>query len=48
MIDKDGTMAHVDAAGKREKMKDGKIMGTKDGSKVRMKADGMPWQHFDR
>lgn len=36
-IDKDGTMVHMDAAGKREKMKDGKVMEAKDGSKVMMK-----------
>ena len=37
VIDKDGTMAHFDAAGKREKMKDGKVMQAKDGSKLMMK-----------
>lgn len=37
VIDKDGTMVHIDAAGKREKMKDGKVMEAKDGSKVMMK-----------
>ena len=37
VIEKDGTMAHIDAAGKREKMKDGKVMEAKDGSKVMMK-----------
>ncbi len=37
VIEKDGTMAHVDAAGKREKMKDGKIMEAKDGSKIMMR-----------
>ena len=37
VIDKDGAMAHVDAAGKREKMKDGKVMEAKDGSKLMMK-----------
>lgn len=36
-IDKDGTMVHMDAAGKREKMKDGKVMEANDGSKVMMK-----------
>ena len=36
-IDKDGAMAHMDAAGKREKMKDGKAMQAKDGSLVMMK-----------
>ena len=37
VIQKDGSMAHIDAAGKREKMKDGKVMVAKDGSKVMMK-----------
>ena len=37
VIDKDGAMAHFDAAGKREKMKDGKVMQAKDGSKLMMK-----------
>ncbi len=37
VIDKSGAMAHIDAAGKREKMKDGKVMEAKDGSKVMMK-----------
>jgi hypothetical protein len=36
-VDKDGSMVHIDAAGKREKMKDGKVMQAKDGSKVMMK-----------
>jgi len=36
-VDKDGTMAHIDAAGNRVKMKDGKVMTAKDGSKVMMK-----------
>ena len=30
-------MAHMEAAGKRETMKDGKVMEAKDGSKVMMK-----------
>ncbi len=37
VIDKDGAMVHIDAAGKREKMKDGKVMEAKDGSKLMMK-----------
>ncbi len=37
VIDKDGAMAHMDAAGKREKMKDGKVMEAKDGSRLMMK-----------
>ncbi len=31
------TMIHIDAAGKRVKMRDGKVMEAKDGSKVMMK-----------
>ena len=34
---KDGTMAHYDAAGGRVKMKDGRVMDAKDGSKLMMK-----------
>ena len=37
VIDAKGAMIHTDAAGKREKMKDGKVMEAKDGSKVMMK-----------
>lgn len=37
VIDKSGAMAHMDAAGKRVKMKDGKVMMGKDGSKLMMK-----------
>jgi hypothetical protein len=32
-----GTMVHLDAAGNRVKMKDGKVMEAKDGSKLMMK-----------
>jgi len=32
-----GTMIHMDAAGNRVKMKDGKVMTAKDGSKLMMK-----------
>ncbi len=31
------TMIHIDAAGKRVRMKDGKVMEAKDGSKLMMK-----------
>ena len=37
VVDKSGTMVHMDAAGKRVKMKDGKVMMAKDGSKLMMK-----------
>ena len=37
VIEKSGTMAHYDAAGKRVIMRDGVIMETKDGSKLMMK-----------
>ncbi len=37
VVEKSGTMAHIDAAGKRVRMKDGKIMTAKDGSKLMMK-----------
>lgn len=37
IIEKRGTMIHLDAAGNRVKMKDGKVMEAKDGSKVMMK-----------
>lgn len=36
-IEKEGTVMHIDAAGKRVKMKDGKVMEVKDGSKLMMK-----------
>ena len=36
-IEKNGTMAHFDAAGKRVIMRDGVIMEAKDGSKLMMK-----------
>ena len=37
VIMKNGTMAHYDAAGTRVKMKDGRVMDAKDGSKFMMK-----------
>ncbi len=37
IIEKGGTMVHLDAAGNRVRMKDGKVMQAKDGSKVMMK-----------
>lgn len=37
VVEKDGSMAHVDPTGKRIKMRDGHVMETKDGNKVIMK-----------
>ena len=37
MVQKDGTMAHIDAASNRVKMRDGVVMEAKDGSKLMMK-----------
>ncbi len=37
VIEKSGTMAHMDAAGKRVKMQDGLVMTGKDGGKPMMK-----------
>ena len=43
VIEAKGTMMHMDAAGKRVKMRDGKVMEAKDGSKVMMKNNAI-WQ----
>ena len=37
VVEAKGTMVHMDAAGNRVKMKDGKVMTAKDGSKLMMK-----------
>ena len=37
MVHKDGTMAHIDAAGNRVKMRNGVVMEAKDGTKYVMK-----------
>ena len=37
VVEAKGTMIHVDPAGNRVKMKDGKVMTAKDGSKLMMK-----------
>ncbi len=37
VMEKGKTMIHIDAAGNRVKMKDGKVMEAKDGSKLMMK-----------
>lgn len=43
MFEKQGTMVHIDAAGNRVKMRDGRVMEAKDGSKVMMKNNAL-WQ----
>jgi hypothetical protein len=43
MFEKQGTMVHIDAAGNRVKMRDGKVMEAKDGTKVMMKNNAI-WQ----
>lgn len=43
IIEKPGTIVHMDAAGNRVKMRDGKVMEAKDGSKVMMKNNAI-WQ----
>jgi hypothetical protein len=37
VVEEKGTMIHIDATGNRVKMRDGKVMEAKDGSKVMMK-----------
>lgn len=39
LVQKDGTMVHLDAAGNRVKMRDGEVMEAKDGSRIMMKND---------
>lgn len=41
VVEAKGTMVHIDAAGNRVKMKDGKVMTAKDGSKLMMKNDAI-------
>ena len=41
IIAEDKSMTHLDAAGKRVRMKDGKIMEAKDGSKLMMKSNAI-------
>lgn len=43
VIEQQGTMAHINSAGKRVKMRDGTVMEAKDGSKVMMKNNAI-WQ----
>lgn len=41
VIEKQGTMVHLDAAGNRVRMKDGQVMEAKDGSKLMMKNNAL-------
>lgn len=41
VVEKQGTMMHIDAAGNRVKMRDGKVMTAKDGGKVMMKNNAL-------
>ncbi|MDA8254535.1 MAG: CopK family periplasmic copper-binding protein [Betaproteobacteria bacterium] len=41
MVQKDGTMVHIDAAGNRVKMKDGGVMEARDGTMFMMKNDAL-------
>lgn len=43
VIEEKGSMVHLDAAGNRVKMRDGRVMEAKDGSKVMMKNNAI-WQ----
>ena len=45
MVQKDGTMIHIDAAGNRVKMKDGGVMEAKDGTKFMMKNNAL-WKQI--
>ena len=45
MVHKDGTMAHVDAAGNRVKMRNGVVMEGKDGMKYVMKNNAI-WKQI--
>lgn len=45
VIQKDGTTAHYDAAGRRVLMKDGATMEAKDGSKLMMKNNAI-WRQL--
>ncbi len=44
-IMKDGTMVHLDAAGKRVRMRDGGVMEAKDGSRLMMKNNAI-WKQI--
>lgn len=44
-VQKDGTTIHMNAAGKRVRMKNGVVMEAKDGTKLMMKNDAL-WQQI--
>ncbi len=43
VVEAKGTMVHIDAAGNRVKMRDGRVMEAKDGTKLMMKNNAI-WQ----
>ncbi|MGX6566966.1 Copper resistance protein K [Cupriavidus necator] len=45
MVLKDGTMVHIDAAGKRVRMRDNVVMEAKDGTKFMMKNNAI-WKQL--
>lgn len=45
MVQKGGTMVHMDAAGNRVKMRDNVVMEAKDGTKFMMKNDAL-WKQI--
>lgn len=45
MVQKDGTMVHIDAAGNRVKMRDNVVMEAKDGTKFMMKNNAL-WKQI--
>uniref|UniRef100_UPI003F491567 CopK family periplasmic copper-binding protein n=1 Tax=Cupriavidus yeoncheonensis TaxID=1462994 RepID=UPI003F491567 len=45
MVQKDGTMVHMDAAGNRVRMRDNKVMESKDGTKYMMKNNAL-WKQL--
>lgn len=44
-VQKDGTMIHIDAAGNRVKMRDGRVMEAKDGTRYVMKNNAI-WKQI--
>ena len=45
-LQRDGTMAHYDAAGNRVRMKEGAVMIAKDGTRIMMN-DAALWSRID-
>lgn len=45
VVEKQGAMIHIDAAGNRVKMRDGTIMEAKDGSRIMMKNNAI-WKQI--